>query len=231
MFCKQTNKKQKEKKGLGRTAPKHTCRVASTQTQEENAEKSKHEKKRGEFKKIPFQIRKNGVDRRAPAFQTQFGQKFELPKKQICETPKNYSQKSRAASRRYNGSNASERGTRTQKCSETPCFEVFRVLLPLGLRLEDPRPETREKKRKFWRTAKNDLNDLQNGIFEKPERSENSEETWFPETAKNRFRATKTVSKRGGRKWTHETRFGGAANELNSIYIYIYTHIYNLPAR
>ena len=66
-FCKQTNKKQREKKGLGPTAPKHTCRVASTQTQEENAEKSKTRKEeRGSFKRSLFQIRKNSVERRAP---------------------------------------------------------------------------------------------------------------------------------------------------------------------
>ena len=42
------------------------------------------------------------------AFQTQFGQKFELPeKKQICQTRKNYSQNKCAESRRCNASKAS----------------------------------------------------------------------------------------------------------------------------
>ena len=214
-FCKQPNKKHKEKKGLGPTAPKHTCRVVSTQTQEENAEKNKTRKEeKGGVSKDPFSNSQKRCRKKSPgnsekpirtaaasrflatarlepkprhscapktrqkfhklvpareewekrhsqnvlssaapsrffAFQTQFGQKFELPKKQICETPKNYSQKNCAASRRYNGSNASERGTTTQNCSETPCFQVFRVLVPLGLRLEDPRPETRAKNENF----------------------------------------------------------------------------------
>ena len=90
------------------------------------------------------------------------------------------------------------------------------------------------QKRKFVRTAKNDLDDLQNGIFEKPEKSENSEETWFPDTAKKTFRAIKTVvSKRGGRKWTHggpqmnsRNPFWGAANEPSSIYIYRLIHLF-----
>ena len=158
-FCKQTNKKQK-KKGLGPTAPKHTCRVASTQA-EENAEKSKTQKDERAFAKEPLtnlekrcrkmskqehrktrknhphrsrkQISGSGPNRTKPrrrckfenapktskigprpgkmgktsfsksprfcsprpffAFQNQFGQKFELPKKQICETPKKLRQK------------------------------------------------------------------------------------------------------------------------------------------
>ena len=103
------------------------------------------------------------------AFQNQFGQKFELPKKQICETPKNLRQKWTATWRRYNGSNANQPGPTTQNCSETPCFEGFRVPLPLGLRLEEPRPETHAKnenlfgpqkrprrppKWHFWKTRK-----------------------------------------------------------------------------
>ena len=76
------------------------------------------------------------------------------------------------------------------------------------------------QKTKICSDLKNDLDDLQNGIFEKPEKSENSEETWFPDTAKRPFGAIKTVvSKRGGRKLTHggpqinpRNPFWGAAN-------------------
>ena len=65
-FCKQTNKKQKEKKGLGPTAPKHTCRVASTQTQEENAEKSKTRKEERGFSKDPFSNSQKRCRKKSP---------------------------------------------------------------------------------------------------------------------------------------------------------------------
>ena len=213
VFVNKQTKKQKEKKGLGPTAPKHTCRVASTQAEEENAEKSKTQKEERAFAKEPLtnlekrcrkmskqehrKTRKNhphrsrkqmsgsGPNRTKPrrrckfenapktskigprpgkmgktsfsksprfcsprpffALQNQFGQKFELPKKQICETPKTLRQKWTATRRRYNRSNAIQPGPATQNCSETPCFEAFRVPLPLGLRLEEPRPETHAK--------------------------------------------------------------------------------------
>ena len=178
----------------------------------------------GEFQEIPFQIRENGVKRRAlknsekPSWQqpqgysrqrarlepktrktrapkiSQIGprpgtmwkrhfqndlssaapsrflpsksnQKFEHPKK-ICETRKNYSQKNCAESRRCKASKASRRGTKTQNCSETPCFEAFRVLLPLGVRRQDPRRQRREENENFAEPKKNAQNDLQNGISE-----------------------------------------------------------------
>ena len=153
------------------------------------------------------------------AFQNQFGQKFELPKKQICETPKKLRQKWTATWRRYNGSNANQPGPTTQDCSETPCFEAFCVPLPLGLHLEEPRPETQAKtkicsdlkkrprrppKWHFWKTRKirKQWGYLVSGHRKKP------------------FRAIKTVvSKRGGRKLTQggpqinpRNPFWGAAN-------------------
>ena len=66
VFCKQTNKKQKEKKGLGPTAPKHTCRVASTQTQEENAEKSKTRKEERGVSKDPFSNSQKRCRKKSP---------------------------------------------------------------------------------------------------------------------------------------------------------------------
>ena len=65
-FCKQTNKKQKEKKGLRPTAPKHTCRVASTQAQEENAEKSKTRKEERGFSKDPFSNSQTRCRKKSP---------------------------------------------------------------------------------------------------------------------------------------------------------------------
>ena len=85
------------------------------------------------------------------AFQTQCGQKFELLKKQICETRKNYFPESCAELRRCKASKlgkASRRGTKTHNCSETPCFEAFHVVLPLGVR-QDPRRQRGEKDENF----------------------------------------------------------------------------------
>ena len=151
-------------------------------------------------------------------------------KKKICETPKNDSQTFCAASRRYNGSNASERGTTTQNCSETPCFQVFRVLLPLGLCLEDPRPETRAKNENFFGPQKRTSTTSKMAFLKNPKNPKTVRKLDFRKPQKNRFRATKTVvSKRGGRKWTlggpqmnARDPFWGAANEPSSIYIYIY---------
>ena len=67
----------------------------------------------------------------------------------IRETRKNYSQKSCAESKRCNVSNASSRGTKTPNRSETTCFDAFCVLLlPLGVRRQEPRRQRREKKTK-----------------------------------------------------------------------------------
>ena len=297
VFVNRQTKKQKEKKGLGPTAPKHTCRVASTQTQEENAEKSKTQKEeRGVSKELfsnsqkrcrkkspgklgkkhPHRSRKqisgNGPNRtqtttqlcagkraknftnwsppgkngknvisKRPqfcsprpffAFQTQFGQKFELPKKTNLRDPQKLFSKNLCSIEAIQ--RVQRKWTRHHKAKllRNPLFSS--VSRPATSWTVPRRPQTRNtrKKRKFFRTAKNDVDDLQMAFLKNPKKSENSEETWFPETAKNRFRATKTVvSKRGGgkwtlggRKWTLETRFWGAANEPNSIYIYI--HIY-----
>ena len=65
--CKQRNKKKpKEKKGIGPTAPKHVQGLRWPQTQEENAEKSKTRKEERGASRAPFEIRKNGVERRTP---------------------------------------------------------------------------------------------------------------------------------------------------------------------
>ena len=300
-ICKLTNqntKRKERKKGLGPTAPKHTCRVASTQAQEENAEKSKTRKEERGFSKDPFsnsQKRKNGVE------------------KEHRKTRKNHLHRSRKQIS-GNGPNRTQTATELQKRKRAKNFTNWappgqngkNVILKISSVLQPqavfwlPNPNwskirTSEKnkfvrpwkicvknvlqhqgdttgptqinqaprrkigpkrlvlkgfasyylldcawkspdqkhtqKSKIFRTAKNDLDDLQNGIFEKPEKSENSEETWFPETAKKTFRAIKTVvSKRGGanermggRKWTLETRFGGPQmNPVAYIYIYIY---------
>ena len=61
VFVNRQTKNQKEKIGLGPTAPKHTGRL-----KKKTQKRARHEKKRGDFQKIPFQIRKNGVERRAP---------------------------------------------------------------------------------------------------------------------------------------------------------------------
>ena len=58
--------KQKEKKGLGPTAPQHTCRVASTQTQEENAEKSKTRKEERGVSKDPFSNSQKRCRKKSP---------------------------------------------------------------------------------------------------------------------------------------------------------------------
>ena len=118
-------------------------------------------------------------------------------------------------------------GPHNAKLLRNPLF--WRVSRPTTSWTAPGRAQTRNtrKKRKFFRTAKNDLDDLQNGIFEKPEKSENSEETWFPETAKNHFALWKqwfqkggaANERMGGRRWTLETRFGGPQmNPVASIY-------------
>ena len=190
-FCKQTNKKTKRKERFRANCPKNTrAGLRRPKLKKKTQKRAKHEKKRGDFQKIPLQIYKNAVDKRTPenfgksirtaaasrflaaariepkprrrckfenapktsqigprpekmgktsfsksprfcsprpffAFQNQFGQKFELPKKQICETPKKLRQKWTATWRRYNGSNAIQPGPATQNCSETPCFQAM----------------------------------------------------------------------------------------------------------
>ena len=64
-----------------------------------------------------------------------------------------------------------------RKIAPKPIFSS--VLRPTTSWTVPRRPQTRNtrKKRKFFQTAKHDLDDLQNGIFEKPEKSENGEET------------------------------------------------------
>ena len=54
LFVNRQTKKTKKEKGLGPTAPKHTCRVASTQAQKENAEKRKTRKEERGYLKDPF---------------------------------------------------------------------------------------------------------------------------------------------------------------------------------
>ena len=253
-FCKQTNKKTKrKKKGLGPTAPKHTCRVASTQAQEENAEKSKTRKEERGFSKDPFsnsqkrcrkkkhrktrknhphrsrkQISGNGPNRTQTATELQKRKRaknftnwappgqngknvilkissvlqpqavFCLPnpnwskirtseKKQICETPKNLCQKCTAASRRYNGSNANQPGPTTQNCSETPCFEGFRVLLPLGLRLEEPRPETHAKNENFSGPQKTTSTTSKMAFLKNPKNPKTMRKLDFRKPQKNHF--------------------------------------------
>ena len=95
------------------------------------------------------------------------------------------------------------------KLLRNPLF--WSVSRPTTSRTAPGRAQTRNtrKKRKFVRTSKNDLDDLQNGIFEKPEKSENSEDIWFPETAK------KTISRyknSGFKKGGPQINPRGAAN-------------------
>ena len=120
------------------------------------------------------------------ALQNQLGQKSELPKKRIVKPPKLFSKNlcSIEATQRVQ-----RKWTRHQnaKLLRNPLF--WRVSRPTTSWTAPGRAQTRNtrKERKIFRTAKKDLDDLQNGIFQKPEKSENSEETWFPETAKNHF--------------------------------------------
>ena len=133
------------------------------------------------------------------AFQNQFGQKFELPKKQICETPKKLRQKWTATWRRYNASNAIQRGPATQNCSETPCFEAFRVPLPLGLRLEEPRPETHAKNENLFGPKKTTSTTSKMAILKNPKNPKTVRIFGFRNPQRKPFRAIKTVvSKRGG---------------------------------
>ena len=270
VFVNRQTKKQTEKKGLGPTAPKHTCRVASTQAEEENAEKSKTQKEERAFAKEPLtnlekrcrkmskqehrktrknhphrsrkQISGSGPNRTKPrrrckfenapktskigprpgkmgktsisksprfcsprpffAFQNQFGQKFELPKKQICETPKKLRQKWTATWRRYNRSNAIQPGPATQNCSETPCFEAFRVPLPLGLRLEEPRPETHAKNENLFGPKKTTSTTSKMAFLKNPKNPKTVRIFGFRTPQKKPFRAIKTVvSKRGAANW------------------------------
>ena len=154
------------------------------------------------------------------AFQNQFGQKFELPKKQICETPKKLRQKWTATWRRYDGSNAMQPGPATQNCSETPCFQAFRVPLPLGLRLEEPRPETHAKNENLFGPQKTTSTTSKMAFLKNPKNPKTVRIFGFRTPQKNPFRAIKTVvSKGGGRKLTHggpqinpRNPFWGAAN-------------------
>ena len=114
-------------------------------------------------------------------------------------------------------------------------FEVFHVLLPLA-KLEcavKTRDAKHEKKRKFFRAAKNAKNDLQNGIFLKhknPKKPKTAEENRFPETAKKHFlkqwfqKPGAAKRRFGGRILTHETRKRGPQTNAGA-YIYIYIYI------
>ena len=143
------------------------------------------------------------------AFQTQIGQKFELPKKQICETPKNLCQKCTAASRRYNGSNANQPGPTTQNCSETPCFEGFRVLLPLGLRLEEPRPETHAKNENFSGPQKTTSTTSKMAFLKNPKNPKTVRKLDFRKPQKTISRYKNSGFKKGG----PQMNAWGAANE------------------
>ena len=296
-FCKQTNKKQKKKR-LGPTAPKHTCRVASTQAEEENAEKSTRKGREGICKRSPYKFtktlstkehRKTSEKTSAPQPQADFWQRPEsnpnrdggvktktrqklhklvrarekwekrhfqnllgsaapglfLPSKTNLVKNSNF-RKNKFVRRRkiYVKNGLQQEGATTGPTQFNQALQRKIAPKPLVLKrfashyLLDctwKSPDQKHtQKTKICSDLKNDLDDLQNGIFEKPEKSENSEDIWFPDTAKKPFRAIKTVvSKRGGRKLTHggpqinpRNLFWGAANWPSSIDIYIYIYIY-----
>ena len=73
-----------------------------------------------------------------------------------------------AESRRLNVSTASSRATKMPNRPETPCFEAFRVLVPLGVRRQELRRQRREKKPNFAKPQnKKRKKNLRDGIFEK----------------------------------------------------------------
>ena len=156
------------------------------------------------------------------AFQIQFGQKFELPKKSKSVRPPTKIILKKFAQHRGDTTAPTQVNEAPQrKIAPKPLVLKFRVLVPLGVRREEPRRQTREKNKIFPDRKNTKKNDLQNGIKEikNPKNPKTDEETWFLETAKNPFRATKqwfqkvgTAKRRfGGRVLTRETRKGAAS--------------------
>ena len=219
------SRKQISGSGPNRTKPRRRCKF-------ENAPKSSEIGPRpGKMGKTSFSKSPRFCSPRPFfGFQNQFGQKFELPKKQICETPKKLRQKWTATWRRYNRSNAIQPGPATQNCSETPCFEAFRVPLPLGLRLEEPRPETHAKKENLFGPKKTTSTTSKMAFLKNPKNPKTVRIFGFRTPQRKPFRAIKTVvSKRGGRKSAlggpqidPRNPFWGATNRPSSTYIYIY---------
>ena len=119
-------------------------------------------------------------------------------KKQIRETPKNLRQKWTATWRRYNGSNANQPGPTTQNCSETPCFEAFRVPLPLGLRLEEPRPETQAKNENLFGPQKTTSTTSKMAFLKNPKNPKTVRKLGFRTPQKKPFRAVKQWFQKGG---------------------------------
>ena len=166
------------------------------------------------------------------AFQTQFGQEFELPKKQICETPKNYSQKFVQHRGDTTGPTQVNEAPQRKIAPKPLVFKCFASYCLLDCASKTPDQKHAQKTKFFSDRKKNDSTTSKMVFLKNPKNPKTVRKLDFRKPQKNRFRATKTVvSKRGGRKWTLggrkwtlETRFGGP--QMNPVaYIYVYTHM------